>query len=252
MSINNNNNVVLSCVLNQSYCTNIHFFFFNYYSYYCSSPPVNKIMHVSPPPPPPPPHPPAYYSFLPTLLVQDREVQCLLLTHKSSRDMSHNINKTEMRRLSTLLAQQPSRGTDPVELSQPDTVEEQQIVPLKDNAGFPVDNDKGPPTERFKVSGKEKGASGQTQGDGSKLRPSDFFAKTSFRSRGSSHDPDYKRRFPTVAVAMVWDNIGMLNTLETSCLEEACRLHNPMMSLDLHRAVYLCAITKVNFFKNQF
>ncbi|KAK3770733.1 hypothetical protein RRG08_011777 [Elysia crispata] len=185
-------------------------------------------------------------------LSRDREVQCLLLTHKSSRDMSHNINKTEMRRLSTLLAQQPSRGTDPVELSQPDTVEEQQIVPLKDNAGFPVDNDKGPPTERFKVSGKEKGASGQTQGDGSKLRPSDFFAKTSFRSRGSSHDPDYKRRFPTVAVAMVWDNIGMLNTLETSCLEEACRLHNPMMSLDLHRAVYLCAITKVDISKNSF
>ncbi|RUS69410.1 hypothetical protein EGW08_022825, partial [Elysia chlorotica] len=185
-------------------------------------------------------------------LSEDSEVKSLLLTHKSSRDVAHSLNKTEMRRLSSALAQLSAVETDAVRSTDPETVEEQQSVPSsKDNLGFPVHSDKDVLTERSKKSVKEKEAE-LSQAESSKLRPPDFFAKSSFRSRGSSYDPDYKRRFPTVAVAMMWDSIGMLNSVETLCLEEACRLHNPMMSLDLHRSIYLCAITKVDISKNSF
>ena len=154
--------------------------------------------------------------------------------------MAHSLNKMELRRLSSLQAQQPSRDTDP---ASPEG--QQPLRPFQDRDNSAVHNDKEISAQSLKVVGKDRADSCRDEAAKTKLKPVDSFAKASFRSRASTQDSDYKRRFPTSAVAVLWEGIGMLNSLETSCLEEACRLHNPMLNLNLHRAMYLCAITKV-------
>uniref|UniRef100_A0A2C9JFX8 non-specific serine/threonine protein kinase n=1 Tax=Biomphalaria glabrata TaxID=6526 RepID=A0A2C9JFX8_BIOGL len=67
-----------------------------------------------------------------------------------------------------------------------------------------------------------------------------------------SLDPDYKSRFPITPVAILWEGLGMLDKMESSCLVAACFLHNPAMSPALPEDICLCAITKVDISKNSF
>ncbi|CAL1529200.1 unnamed protein product [Lymnaea stagnalis] len=67
-----------------------------------------------------------------------------------------------------------------------------------------------------------------------------------------SMDPDYRTRFPTTPVAMMWDGLGMLDRMDSSCLVNACYLHNPAISKTLDVSLCMCAITKVDISKNSF
>ncbi|KAH9518581.1 hypothetical protein Btru_005705, partial [Bulinus truncatus] len=67
-----------------------------------------------------------------------------------------------------------------------------------------------------------------------------------------SMDPEYKSQFPTVPVAILWEGLGMLNKMDSTCLLNACLLHNPSLNRTISRELCLCAITKVDISKNSF
>ncbi|XP_059175790.1 leucine-rich repeat serine/threonine-protein kinase 1-like isoform X2 [Physella acuta] len=68
----------------------------------------------------------------------------------------------------------------------------------------------------------------------------------------TSIDPEFRFRYPTVPVAIMWEGLGVLDRMDTSCLVSSCYLHNPSMNKNLEMALCLCAITKVDISKNSF
>lgn len=68
----------------------------------------------------------------------------------------------------------------------------------------------------------------------------------------NSMENEYKAKYPSVAVSVNWDSIGMLDSVHKESLVDACFHHNPFLGLSVDSTVALCAITRVDLSKNSF